>query len=193
MPINEFEVLERVTKKAQEKMSSLGVSTALDKEMEEINRKANIQKAFNAIKLLNSNNMEDMYNILQKNEKIDKELQKYQDLHERKKQSLLLDNVTEKVEYNRDKSGHITDYSLSAKWKDMGLRVVSGIPQGLGLLGDYVANHMNSTGKYLFSDTDKSYDEIFAKEQAEHNGFSKFANWITSPLDKARAEINSQH
>ena len=48
MPTNEFEVLERVTKKAQEKMSSLGVSTALDKEMEEINRKANIQRAFNA-------------------------------------------------------------------------------------------------------------------------------------------------
>ena len=192
MPINEFEALENATKKAQEKMSSLGVSTALDKEMEEINRKANIQKAFNAIKLLNSNNMEDMYNILQKNEKIDKELQVAQDLKEKRMESLLLDNVTEFSDFNRDKSGHIADYSFSAKWKDMGLRLASGIPQGLGLVGDYVANHMNSTGKYLFSDTDKSYDEIFAKEQAQNNGFSKFANWVTSPLDEARAKINSQ-
>ena len=111
------------------------------------------------------------------------------------KMGLLSGNITNPFEesLNRDKSGYIADYSLSAKWKDMGLRVVSGIPQGLGLLGDYVANHMNSTGKYLFSDTDKSYDEIFAKEQAENNGFSKFANWITSPLDEARAKINSQH
>ncbi|WP_086290539.1 hypothetical protein [Campylobacter devanensis] len=192
MPINEFEALENATKKAQEKMSSLGVSTALDKEMEEVNRKANIQKAFNAIKLLNSNNMEDMYNILQKNEKIDKELQAAQDLKEKRMESLLLDNVTEFSDFNRDKSTHIADYSLSAKWKDMGLRLASGIPQGLGLVGDYVANHMNSTGKYLFSDTDKSYDEIFAKEQAKNNGFSKFANWVTSPLDEARAKINSQ-
>ena len=193
MPINEFEVLEKVTRKAQEKMSSLGVSTALDKEMEKLNNKANIQKAFNAMKFLNSNSIEDRYNLLQKNEKIDGELQAAQDLKEKAIESLLLDNVTEFSDYNRDKSTYVADYSLSAKWKDMGLRLAAGIPQGIGLVGDYAANHMNATGKYLFSDTDKSYDEIFAKEQAEHNGFSKFANWIASPLDKQRAKINAQH
>ncbi|WP_141082892.1 hypothetical protein, partial [Campylobacter vicugnae] len=193
MPINEFEVLEKVTRKAQEKMSSLGVSTALDKEMEELNNKANIQKAFNAMKFLNSKSIEDRYNLLQKNEKIDEELQEAQDLKDTAMESLLLDNVTEFSDYNRDKSTYVADYSLSAKWKDMGLRLAAGIPQGTGLILDYAANHMNSAGKYLLSDTDKSYDEIFAKEQAEHNGFSKFANWITSPLDKQRAKINSQH
>lgn len=139
MPINEFEVLEKVTRKAQEKMSSLGVSTALDKEMEELNNKANIQKAFNAMKFLNSNSIEDRYNLLQKNEKIDTELQAAQDLKEKAIESLLLDNVTEFSDFNRDKSTHIADYSLSAKWKDMGLRLASGIPQGIGLVGDYVA------------------------------------------------------
>lgn len=193
MPINEFEVLEKVTRKAQEKMSSLGVSTALDREMEELNNKANIQKAFNAIKFLNSDSIENQYNLLQKNEKIDVELQAAQDLKEKTIESLLLDNVTEFSDYNRDKSTYVADYSLGAKWKDMGLRLAAGIPQGIGLIGDYAANHMNSAGKYLFSDTDKSYDEIFAKEQAEHNGLSKFANWLTSPLDKQRAKINSQH
>lgn len=69
MPINEFEVLEKVSRKAQEKMSSLGVSTALDEEMEKLNNKANIQKAFNAMKFLNSKSIEDGYNLLQKNEK----------------------------------------------------------------------------------------------------------------------------
>ena len=192
MPINEFEVLEKVTRKAQEKMSSLGVSTALDEEMEKLNNKANIQKAFNAMKFLNSKSIEDGYNLLQKNEKIDSELQEAQDLKEKAMESLLLDNVTEFSDYNRDKSTYVADYSLSAKWKDMGLRLASGIPQGIGLVGDYAANHMNAAGKYLFSDTDKSYDEIFTKEQAEHNGFSQFANWITSPLDKQRAKINSQ-
>lgn len=193
MPINEFEVLEKVTRKAQEKMSSLGVSTALDREMEELNNKANIQKAFNAMKFLNSDSIENQYNLLQKNEKIDLELQEAQNLKERVVESLLLDNITEFSDYNRDKSTPIADYSLSAKWKDMGLRLAAGIPQGIGLIGDYAANHMNTAGKYLFSDTDKSYDEIFAKEQAEHNGLSKFANWITSPLDEQRAKINSQH
>ena len=193
MPINEFEVLEKVTRKAQEKMSSLGVSTALDEEMEKLNNKANVQKAFNVIKFLDSKSVGDGYNLLQKNEKIDAELQEAQDLKEKAMESLLLDNVTEFSDFNRDKSTPVADYSLSAKWKDMGLRLAAGIPQGIGLYGDYAANHMNAAGKYLFSDTDKSYDEIFAKEQAEHNGLSKFANWITSPLDKQRAKINSQH
>lgn len=139
MPINEFEVLEKVTRKAQEKMSSLGVSTALDKEMEELNNKANIQKAFNAIKFLNSDNIENQYNLLQKNEKIDAELQAAQDLKEKVIESLLLDNVTEFSDFNRDKSTYIADYSLSAKWKDMGLRLAAGIPQGIGLVGDYAA------------------------------------------------------
>lgn len=139
MPINEFEVLEKVTRKAQEKMSSLGVSTALDKEMEKLNNKANIQKAFNAMKFLNSNSIEDRYNLLQKNEKIDGELQAAQDLKEKAIESLLLDNVTEFSDYNRDKSTYVADYSLSAKWKDMGLRLAAGIPQGIGLTLDYVA------------------------------------------------------
>lgn len=139
MPINEFEVLEKVTRKAQEKMSSLGVSTALDEEMEKLNNKANIQKTFNAMKFLNSKSIEDGYNLLQKNEKIDAELQAAQDLKEKAIESLLLDNVTEFSDYNRDKSTHIADYSLSAKWKDMGLRLVAGIPQGIGLVGDYAA------------------------------------------------------
>ena len=139
MPINEFEVLEKVTRKAQEKMSSLGVSTALDEEMEKLNNKANIQKAFNAIKFLNSDSIENQYNLLQKNEKIDAELQAAQDLKEKTIESLLLDNVTEFSDYNRDKSTPIADYSLSAKWKDMGLRLAAGIPQGIGLFGDYVA------------------------------------------------------
>ena len=114
MPINEFEALENATKKAQEKMSSLGVSTALDKEMEEINRKANIQKAFNAIKLLNSNNMEDMYNILQKNEKIDKEIQVAQDLKEKKMKSLHLDNVIEFSDFNKDNYQELNAIDLQA-------------------------------------------------------------------------------
>lgn len=139
MPINEFEVLEKVTRKAQEKMSSLGVSTALDKEMEELNNKANIQKAFNAMKFLNSKSIEDGYNLLQKNEKIDSELQEAQDLKEKAMESLLLDNVTEFSDYNRDKSTYVADYSLSAKLKDMGLRLAAGIPQGIGLVGDYAA------------------------------------------------------
>lgn len=139
MPINEFEVLEKVTRKAQEKMSSLGVSTALDEEMEKLNNKANIQKAFNAMKFLNSNSIEDRYNLLQKNEKIDGELQAAQDLKEKAIESLLLDNVTEFSDYNRDKSTYVADYSLSAKWKDMGLRLAAGIPQGIGLVGDYAA------------------------------------------------------
>ena len=139
MPINEFEVLEKVTRKAQEKMSSLGVSTALDEEMEKLNNKANIQKAFNAIKFLNSDSIENQYNLLQKNEKIDAELQAAQDLKEKTIESLLLDNVTEFSDYNRDKSTPIADYSLSAKWKDMGLRLAAGIPQGTGLIGDYLA------------------------------------------------------
>ncbi|MBE6430422.1 MULTISPECIES: hypothetical protein [Campylobacter] len=139
MPINEFEVLEKVTRKAQEKMSSLGVSTVLDEEMEKLNNKANIQKAFNAIKFLNSDSIENQYNLLQKNEKIDVELQAAQDLKEKAIESLLLDNVTEFSDFNRDKSTHVADYSLSAKWKDMGLKVVAGIPQGIGLFGDYVA------------------------------------------------------
>ncbi|ARR03551.1 MULTISPECIES: hypothetical protein [Campylobacter] len=139
MPINEFEVLEKVTRKAQEKMSSLGASTALDKEMEELNNKANIQKAFNAMKFLNSKSIEDGYNLLQKNEKIDGELQEAQDLKDTAMESLLLDNVTEFSDYNRDKSTHVADYSLSAKWKDMGLRLASGISQGTGLFGDYAA------------------------------------------------------
>lgn len=42
-------------------------------------------------------------------------------------------------DYNRYKLTHVADYSLSAKWKDMGLRLVAGIPQGVGLFGDYVA------------------------------------------------------
>lgn len=54
-------------------------------------------------------------------------------------ESVLLDNVTEFSDYNRDKSTHVADYSLSAKWKDMGLRLASGIPQGIGLTLDYVA------------------------------------------------------
>lgn len=54
-------------------------------------------------------------------------------------ESVLLYNVTEFSDYNRDKSTHVADYSLSAKWKDMGLRLVSGIPQGIGLTLDYVA------------------------------------------------------
>lgn len=139
MPINEFEVLEKVTRKAQEKMSSLGVSTALDKEMEKLNNKANIQKAFNAMKFLNSNSIEDRYNLLQKNEKIDGELQAAQNLKEKTIESLLLDNVTEFSDYNRDKSTYVADYSLEAKWKDMGLRLAAGIPQGIGLVGDYAA------------------------------------------------------
>lgn len=107
---------------------------------------------------------------------------------------LLSGNITNPFEesLNRDKSGYIADYSLSAKWKDMGLRLASGIPQGLGLILDYAANHVDSASKYLFSDTDKSYDEIFAKEQAENNNFTRLANWVTSPLDEARAKINSQ-
>ena len=122
-------------------------------------------------------------------------IRELENLRDDYKMGLLSGNITNPFEesLNRDKSGYIADYSLSAKFKDMGLRLASGIPQGLGLLGDYVANHMTSTGKYLFSDTDKSYDEIFAKEQAKNNGFSKFTNWITSPLDEARAKINSQH
>ncbi|TWO22648.1 hypothetical protein YZ82_01650 [Campylobacter hyointestinalis] len=173
-------------------MSSLGVSTALDKEMEEINRKADIQKAFNAMKILSSNNIKDKYDLLQKNKNIDEKLQAAQGLKEKAMESLLLNNVSEITDYNRDKSGYIADYSLSAKWKDMGLRLASGIPQGLGLIADYAANHIDSASKYLFSDTDKSYDEIFAKEQAENNDFTRLANWVTSPLDEARAKINSQ-
>lgn len=121
-------------------------------------------------------------------------IRELENLRDDYKMGILSGNITNPFEesLNRDKSGHIADYSMSAKWKDMGLRLASGIPQGLGLVGDYVANHMNSTGKYLFSDTDKNYNEIFAKEQAENNGFSKFANWMTSPLDEARAKINSQ-
>ncbi|WP_180383509.1 hypothetical protein [Campylobacter vicugnae] len=53
--------------------------------------------------------------------------------------ALLLDNVTEFSDYNRDKFTYVADYSLSAKWKDMGLRLAAGIPQGVGLFGDYVA------------------------------------------------------
>ncbi|MEE3694555.1 hypothetical protein V2I21_05425 [Campylobacter sp. CLAX-22107-21] len=53
--------------------------------------------------------------------------------------TLLLNNVTEFSDYNRDKSTHVADYSLLAKWKDMGLRLASVIPQGVGLFGDYVA------------------------------------------------------
>ena len=139
MPINEFEVLEKVTRKAQEKMSSLGVSTALDEEMEKLNNRAKIQKAFNAMKFLNSKSIEDGYNLLQKNEKIDSKLQEAQDLKEKAMESLLLDNVTEFSDFNRDKSTHVADYSLSAKWKDMGLRLAAGIPQGIGLVGDYAA------------------------------------------------------
>ncbi|MDL0095162.1 hypothetical protein [Campylobacter vicugnae] len=139
MPINEYEVLDRVTRKAQEKMSSLGMSTALDEQMEELQNKADIQKAFNAIKLLNSNSIENSYNIIQQNEKIDAGLQAAQDLKEKAMESLLLDNVTEFSDFNKDKSTHVADYSLSAKWKDMGLRLAAGIPQGTGLLLDYVA------------------------------------------------------
>ncbi|WP_180382959.1 hypothetical protein [Campylobacter vicugnae] len=54
-------------------------------------------------------------------------------------ESVLLDNVTEFSDFNRDKSTYIADYSLSAKWKDMGLRLAAGIPQGIGLVGDYAA------------------------------------------------------
>ncbi|MBQ8819497.1 hypothetical protein [Campylobacter sp.] len=132
-------MLEKVTRKAQEKMSSLGVSTALDEEMEKLNNKANIQKAFNAMKFLDSKSIEDGYNLLQKNEKIDAELQAAQDLKEKAIESLLLDNVTEFSDFNRDKSTPVADYSLSAKWKDMVLRSAAGIPQGIGLVGDYVA------------------------------------------------------
>lgn len=42
-------------------------------------------------------------------------------------------------DYNRYKLTHVADYSLSAKWKDIGLRLASRIPQGVGLFGDYVA------------------------------------------------------
>ena len=136
--------------------------------------------------------------FIQKSEKYEKEkkeLEAFKNFKEDYKKDIFSNAILNPYEesLNRDKSTHIADYSLSAKWKDMGLRLAAGIPQGTGLILDYVANHMNATGKYLFSDTDKSYDEIFAKEQAEHNGFSKFANWITSPLDKQRAKINSQH
>lgn len=121
-------------------------------------------------------------------------IRELENLRDDYKMGLLSGNITNPFEesLDRDKSGYIADYSTSAKWKDMGLRLVSGIPQGLGLIADYAANHIDSASKYLFSDTNESYDEIFAKEQAEHNGFSKFANWITSPLDEARAKINSQ-
>lgn len=136
--------------------------------------------------------------FIQKSEKYEKEkkeLEAFKNFKEDYKKDIFSNAILNPYEesLNRDKSTHVADYSLSAKWKDMGLRLAAGIPQGTGLLLDYAANHMNSAGKYLFSDTDKSYDEIFAKEQAEHNGLSKFANWITSPLDKQRAKINSQH
>lgn len=136
--------------------------------------------------------------FIQKSEKYEKEkkeLEAFKNFKEDYKKDIFSNVILNPYEesLNRDKSTYLADYSLSAKWKDMGLRLAAGIPQGIGLAGDYAANHMNAAGKYLFSDTDKSYDEIFAKEQAEHNGFSKFANWITSPLDKQRAKINSQH
>ncbi|WP_086303086.1 hypothetical protein [Campylobacter vicugnae] len=131
----------------------------------------------------------------EKYEKEKKELEAFKNFKEDYKKDIFSNAILNPYEesLNRDKSTYLADYSLSAKWKDMGLKLAAGIPQGTGLILDYVANHMNSAGKYLLSDTDKSYDEIFAKEQAEHNGFSKFANWITSPLDKQRAKINSQH
>lgn len=136
--------------------------------------------------------------FIQKSEKYEKEkkeLEAFKNFKEDYKKDIFSNAILNPYEesLNRDKSTYLADYSLSAKWKDMGLRLAAGIPQGIGLFGDYAANHMNAAGKYLFSDTDKSYDEIFAKEQAEHNGFSKFANWITSPLDKQRAKINAQH
>ncbi|EPX3987339.1 hypothetical protein ACWZUH_000074 [Campylobacter fetus] len=121
-------------------------------------------------------------------------IRELENLRDDYKIGILSGNITNPFEesLNRDKSGYVANYSLSAKWKDMGLRLASGLPQGLGLIADYAANHIDSASKYLFSDTDESYDEIFAKEQAKNNDFSRFMNWATSPLDEARAKINSQ-
>ncbi|WP_086243118.1 hypothetical protein [Campylobacter devanensis] len=180
---------ETITQKAIDKAKNLSDSSAF---LDEIDKDLEIQEGLALAKVAGSKDIFSVFN----NIKQVKEIRQDKEFYENAKMNMYADMFSSTVQednpLNRDKSTPIADYSLSAKWKDMGLRLASGIPQGLGLVGDYVANHMNSTGKYLFSDTDKSYDEIFAKEQAKNNGFSKFANWVTSPLDEARAKINSQ-
>lgn len=181
---------ETITQKAIDKAKNLSDSSAF---LDEIDKDLEIQEGLALAKVAGSKDIFSVFN----NIKQVKEIRQNKEFFENAKMNMYADMFSSTVQednpLNRDKSTHIADYSLSAKWKDMGLRLAAGIPQGVGLFGDYAANHMNAAGKYLFSDTDKSYDEIFAKEQAEHNGLSKFANWITSPLDKQRAKINSQH
>ncbi|ARR02668.1 hypothetical protein CVIC8964_1279 [Campylobacter vicugnae] len=181
---------ETITQKAINKAKNLSDSSAF---LDEIDRDLEIQEGLALAKVVGSKDIFSFFN----NIKQVKDIRQNKEFFDNAKMNMYADMFSSTVQednpLNRDKSTYIADYSLSAKWKDMGLRLAAGIPQGTGLILDYAANHMNSAGKYLLSDTDKSYDEIFAKEQAEHNGFSKFANWITSPLDKQRAKINSQH
>lgn len=82
--------------------------------------------------------------FIQKSEKYEKEkkeLEAFKNFKEDYKKDIFSNAILNPYEesLNRDKSTYLADYSLSAKWKDMGLRLAAGIPQGLGLVGDYAA------------------------------------------------------
>ncbi|MBQ8820001.1 hypothetical protein [Campylobacter sp.] len=127
---------ETITQKAIDKAKNLSGSSAF---LDEIDKDLEIQEGLALAKVAGSKDIFSVFN----NIKQVKEIRQNKEFFENAKMNMYADmfssTVQEDSPLNRDKSTYVADYSLGAKWKDMGLRLAAGIPQGIGLILDYAA------------------------------------------------------